>query len=281
MQKIVCVSENNITTEISNKFPFVLEEITGIHEISGSLAKVKSAFGEGTKYIGTSINDRAITIVGNCRGGHKYRDMLYRSFPLKKNGTLFYYEDDIVRKIIYQVENIKFDDKYSHNYFQINLSCSNPYFTDVDETVISLANWKKLFEFPFEITDDKIIFGTKEMSLLATVENDSNIEIGMRIVFNALGEVKNPSVTNVITGEILKLNETLNYGDKIEVTTYLNDKNIYVTKQNVTERNNNILIFGSQFLQIRPGKNQFKFDAEYKPENLELEFYYYKTYEAV
>ena len=281
-QKIICVSENGVKTEISNNFPFLLEEITGIFETVGEIAKVKSAFGTGTKYVGTSINDRTIQILGTCRKGYANRTRLYNAFPKKQWGTLYYYEDDMIRKINYQVEDVKIANNYSHNYFQIDLLCPNPYFTDVNETIVSLANWKKMFEFPFENeVGETFEFGTKELSLLATIENDSNIEIGMRIVFNANGEVRNPSVTNIITGETLKLNETIDVGEKIEVSTYLNEKNIYVTKDNITERKNNTLVFGSKFLQIHPGKNQFKFDAEYKSENLELEFYYFKNYEAV
>lgn len=287
MKRLVCKSSTGYTIEISNSFPFFLEEITGIHEISGNVATVKSAFGIGSKYIGTSINSRTITISGhfkNERGSNRtsQRDKLYKSFPLDDNGTLFYYEESIARKIDYIVENIQTNDKFAYDAFQIQLLCPSPYFTDIDETVVQLANWNKLLTFPLIIPDGiGIEFGNKSLSTLATIVNLSNIEIGMRIVFNALGNVKNPSITNVITGETLSLNQSLESGDKIEVTTYINQKNIYVTTKNNTIRKNNTLVFGSKFLQLHNGTNTFKFDAESGSENLSLELYYYNYYEAV
>ncbi len=281
-KSIICKSSTGEIIEISNKFPFLLDTIDGIHEIAGELATVKSAFGVGSKYIGTSINDRPITITGSCRNQINYRDKLYKAFPLNDCGTLYYYEKDISRKITYYVESVKISDNNSHEIFQISLLCPSPYFTDIEETVVQLANWNKLLTFPLIIPDGQgIQFGSKSTSLLATIINLSNIEIGMRIVFNALGNVVNPKLTNVITEETLILNQSLSDGDSIEVTTYINQKNIYVNVDNERKRKNNILVFGSKFLQLHNGTNSFKFDADDGIENLEVEFYYYNHYEAV
>ena len=281
-EKIICKSNNGDVIEIGSFFPFILDEIQGIHKVSGNVSTVKSAFGVGTKYVGTSVNDRDITIIGNMRNTQKNRDILYKSFPLNNNGTLFYYKDDLARKIDYQVVDIDVSDKYSHNAFQISLKCPSPYFTDIDETVVQLANWNKLLTFPLIIPDEQgIEFGSKSMSLLANIVNLSNIEIGMRIVFNATDEVVNPSITNVITKETLKLEQTLKNGDSIEVTTYINQKNIYITVDGERKRKNNALVFGSKFLQLHNGTNSFKFDADSGTKNLEVEFYYYNHYEAI
>lgn len=124
-------------------------------------------------------------------------------------------------------------------------------------------------------------FGEKEQNTLANIINNSNIEIGMRIVFNAENTVKNPKVTNVITNEELALDVTLERGDQIEVSTYINDKNIYIIKDGVKSRKNNLLKFGSKFLQIHQGTNTFKFDTDSGSDDLSIEFYYYNNYEAV
>ena len=287
MEKIICKSEYGDVIEISDKFPYFLDEISGVHEVSGEVATVKSAFGEGSKYIGTSVNDRDITITGyfkndKAKNRVSKRDKLYKSFPLKQKGTLFYYEEDIERKIDYQVKNVKTNNAFGYDTFQISLKCPSPYFTDVDETVVQLSNWNKKLTFPLIIPDGQgVEFGSKSMSLLANIVNLSNIEIGMRIVFNATDEVVNPTIINVTTGETLKLEQTLNNGDSIEVTTYINQKNVYVTIDGERTRKNNALVFGSKFLQLHNGTNSFKFDAESGVENLEVEFYYYNHYEAV
>lgn len=286
MERVVCISNTGYSIEISQGFPYFLENIIGVHEVSGNVATVKSAFGVGTKYVGTSIEDRAISITGFFKSRNEkrvpQRDTLYKVFSLGQKGTLYYYEDDQSFKIDYYVKNIKTNNKFAYDSFQIDLLCPSPYFTDLNETVVSLATWNKLFKFPLEIPEGQgIMFGEKSQNTLATIINNSNIEIGMRIIFNADNTVKNPKVTNVITGEELVLDTTLDRGDQIEVSTYINDKNIYVLRDGSKIRKNNLLKFGSKFLQIHQGTNTFKFDADSGAENLSINFYYYNNYEAV
>lgn len=286
MERIVCISETGYSIEIGPNFPFFLEEITGIHEISGELATVKSAFGVGSKYTGTSINDRDITINGYFKSRLKervpQRDTLYKVFSLGKKGTLYYYEDNREFKIDYYVQKVQTGNAFAYDTFQVDLYCPSPYFTDLEETVVSLASWKKEFNFPLEIVDGQgIIFGEKDQNMLATVINNSNIEIGMRIVLNADNTVVNPKIINVTTGEELSLDVTLENGEQIEILTYINDKNIYIIKNGVKTRKNNLLSFGSKFLQIHQGTNIFKFEADSGDEDLSIEFYYYNNYEGV
>lgn len=286
MEKIICISKTGYSIEISKGFPFFLEEITGIHEISGEVATVKSAFGVGSKFVGTSVDDRNITITGYFKSRNKeripQRKELYNVFSLNNKGTLYYYENNKEYKIDYYVKKVQTQNNFAYDSFQIDLICPSPYFTDLKETVVSLSNWKKSFQFPLEIQNiQKIKFGEKSENVLVGIENDSNIEIGMRIVFTADNTVINPKVTNVITNEEFSLNVTLERGDKIEVSTYINNKNIYFIQAGEKVRKNNLLNFGSKFLQIHPGNNIFKFDSESGIEDLSLEFYYYKSYEAV
>lgn len=286
MERIVCISENGYSIEIGTGFPFFLEETTGIHEFSGDVSTVKSAFGVGSKFIGTSINDREITISGYFKSRNKQRipqrRRLYNVFSLNQKGTLFYYEEDKQYKIDYYVKDVKIQNKFAFDPFQIDLICPSPYFTDLEETMISLSTWKKLFSFPLEFPQGVgIQFGEKSQNLLAEIENESNIEIGMRIILMADNTVINPKITNVITNEEFSLNTTMERGDKIEISTYINNKNIYLIQGGEKHRKNNLLNFGSKFLQIHPGNNVFKFSAEDGIEDLSLEFYYYKSYEAI
>ena len=244
MERIVCVSENGYSIEIGNGFPFFLEETTGIHEFSGDVSTVKSAFGVGSKFIGTSTNDREITISGYFKSRNKeripQRRQLYNVFPLNKKGTLYYYEEDKIYKIDYYVKDVKIQNKFAFDPFQIDLICPSPYFTDLEETIVSLSTWKKLFSFPLEFPEGVgIQFGEKSQNLLAEIENESNIEIGMRIVLTADNTVINPKITNVITNEEFSLNTTMSRGDKIEISTYINNKNIYLIQGGEKNRKNN------------------------------------------
>ena len=76
-----------------------------------------------------------------------------------------------------------------------------------------------------------IIFGSKNPTSMATIQNDSNIEYGLTIIFIANDVVKNPSLFNVDSREEMKVEKIMQAGDKLIVTTFRQDKNIYYAKQ--------------------------------------------------
>ena len=286
-KKIICESslKENIILEYS--FPFFLISIDGIHEVVGSVKSVSSAFAIGENYIATSISKRNILIKGAIKNDNdliKNRNKLYRIFPLKSFGTLYYYEGDIKRKINYVVESINITEKGMHRQFQISLICPYPYFTDANKTVLQMATWIPSFEFPFEIPEDEgIEFGLKNKTSMAIINNTTNLEFGMIITFKANDTVVNPSLFNVDSREEIKIEKTMQAGDKIVITTYRQDKNIiYISESNKREENiNNLMTYGSKFLQVHIGKNTFRYNAEANIDNLEATIEYLTEYEAV
>lgn len=283
MKKIICESYLGETIEFNYRFPFYLEDVTGLHEMLGTVSGVTSAFGVGEIYAGSSINKRNIVIKGKITDDIiENRQLLYRIFPQKSIGTLYYYEDNLSRKINYRVESIKIDFKGTYKAFQISLICQNPYFTDVDATTLQMATWIPMFEFPFEITDEGVEFGVKNSNLMAVIKNDSNIEYGMRITFKANDTVKNPSLFNVDSREEIKINITMNAGDKVIVNTNRNDKNItyYNASSGEFSNVNNLMVYGSKFLQVHRGINTFRYNADENVDSLEAVIEYLTEYEA-
>lgn len=284
MKKIVCKNSQGSQATFCYSFPFWLEEYTGIHELSGKISTVKSAFGTGAIYIDSSINERNITISGKIRKEDiiEARKLLYKIFPLKEEGTLYYYEDSQQGKINYYVESVEIVKTTLLYKFQISLLCPNPYFTDFNEISISLANWNKKFKFPLVIPKDTgINFATKNTTTMFNIENDTNIESGMRITYKAKGKVVNPTLINIITQEKLVIDITLETDEEVIVTTYRNNKNIILISNGQQKNINNYLQYESKFLQIHRGSNTFKYTAEENEDNLEISINYYINYEAM
>jgi hypothetical protein len=244
-KKIVC--ENYLKERITfeYKFPFFLKSVDGLHEVLGVVAGMKSAYAIGENYIGTSVEKRNIIIKGAIRDDViNNRQKLYRAFPLKSTGILYYYEDGLERKIEYKVESIQIDNKGLHKQFQISLICPNPYFTDLDKTILQMATWSPCFKFALKIPHDTgIKFGVKNTTSMVTIQNDTNIEFGMTLTFTANDTVVNPSLFNVDTREEMKIEKTMVAGDKIIVNTYRQNKNItYIPVTTGVEENINNLI---------------------------------------
>ena len=284
IKKVVCQNSRGNQVTFSYEFPYFLESIEGATEVDGKVNTITSAYGVGSKYVSSSISERNIVITGSVKRDNitEKRQNLYKIFPKKDKGTLFYYEEDKAYKIEYYVESIEFAKSKVVDKFVISLICPSPYFTDLEESQVQMSNWIPSFEFPLEIPEETgIEFGYKNVNSLVTIENDTNIEIGMKIVFTASDDVENPKLVNITTQEELEIEKSMTAGDVITVTTYINNKNIILTSNGEDININNYLKFGTKFLQIHTGSNTFKATAKTGGNALVTEIYYLINYEAV
>jgi hypothetical protein len=282
MEKLVFENSYGNKITITNQFPYFLEEYDGIHEKSSELYGVSSAFGIGELYIGRSINKRNITITGVFKDNFiSRRQYLYNVFPDNDEGILYYYENDFSAKIKCRVEKVDIIEAGPIRRFTISLMAFNPLFEEVEEHNVSLASWDGGIEFPLEIPEDGLEFGNKNDNVVATIDNPTKIETGLKIIFTASGKVVNPTVKNVNTQELLTLDYELEIGDVITITTGLNNKNIILERDGVQANINNYLAYGTKFLQIKSGLNNFKILADSGIENLTTEIKYSLSYEAI
>lgn len=243
---------------------------------------MKSAFSIGEFYVGSSVNKRNINIFGFIKDNFYERTQyLYKMFPNSDEGTLLYYEDEHSAKINYIVEKVIVEKKGPIRHFSISLTCFNPYFSDVDESRVSLSEWIGGIEFPLEFINDEIEFEKRAEKAIVDVINPSNIDSGLRIIFIANGKVLKPSLKNIANQEIITIDLEMNTGDIIEVTTFMNDKNILLKRNGEVKNINNYLLYGTKFLQLKSGINNFKLLAEKGLENLTTEIYYSINYEAI
>mgnify|MGYP002624031966 CR=1 FL=1 len=286
MKKIICENtKNNNKVTFTYDFPYFLKAVDGIHTVIGTVTTVTSAFSVGETYAGTSIKKRNIVITGIIKDNfQERRQYLYDTFPLRQEGTFYYYEDNQARKIKYIVENVEVAEKGIPRTFTISLICPNPYFTDLEESEVSMASWTPKFSFPM-ISEQNvgIEFATKNVTTMGVITNDTNIEFGITIHFKANGPVTNPYLINVETQEQILIDINMESGDEIIITTQRGNKNIiYIPDSTGTKQNiNNLMGYGSKFLQMHSGENTLRAGAENGEESLTTTVYYSNEYEAV
>lgn len=275
------------TVTFTYKPPFLLGVCSGFHEVVGKVNSISSAYGIGTTWQGTNIDQRDLTIKGTITENiQDNRLLLFDLFPLNTEGTLYYFEGNIERKINCLVEKVTVPEKGTYTRdFTILLVAPNPRFSAPEATVLSMATWMPEFEFPLEIDteDEGIIFGTKNETVMGTTENETNIEYGMTIRFKANDTVVNPYVFNVTTREIMQIEKTMSPGDQIIITTHLDNKNIvYISALDGTKQRINFLkTYESIYLQVPIGTNTFRSGADAGEENLETIIEFLPEYEAV
>lgn len=285
MKKIICENANKNKITFTYDFPFFLTTADGLYEKKGTVSTSSSAFGIGESYSGTSVKKRNIVITGIIKDDfQERREVLYNMFPLKTEGTLFYYENDISRKIKYIVEEVDVEEKGIPRSFMISLICPYPYFTDIEKSKVSMSSWTPLLHFPM-ISEQSVgfEFGTKNVTTMGTVTNNTNVEFGITIIFTANGNVKNPYLINVETQEKILINIEMKAGDEVIITTQKDDKNIiYIPDSAGIEENVNYLMeYGSKFLQMHVGNNTLRAGAEENENNLTTTVLYGIEYEAV
>lgn len=268
------------------KPPFLLSICDGFHETVGTVNSVSSAYGVGTTWNGTSIGQRDLTIKGTITDNiQENRLLLYDMFPLNSEGTLYYYEGDIERKITCLVEKVSIPEKKGFTRdFSISLVCPNPRFSALAATILSMATWTPAFKFKLVIPKNKgIKFGTKNTTSMGTTENTTEIDYGMTIKFKANDTVKNPYLFNVTTRDIIQMEKTMSAGDQIIITTHIDNKNV-IYKNAVTGEEENInylIMYGSKYLQVPSGTNTFRSGADSGEDNLETTIEFLPEYEAV
>lgn len=268
------------------KPPFLLSICDGFHETVGTVNSVSSAYGVGTTWNGTSIGQRDLTIKGTITDNiQENRLLLYDMFPLNSEGTLYYYEGDIERKITCLVEKVSIPEKKGFTRdFSISLVCPNPRFSALAATILSMATWTPAFKFKLVIPKNKgIKFGTKNTTSMGTTENTTEIDYGMTIKFKANDTVKNPYLFNVTTRDIIQIEKTMSAGDQIIITTHIDNKNV-IYKNAVTGEEENInylIMYGSKYLQVPSGTNTFRSSADSGEDNLETTIEFLPEYEAV
>ena len=267
---------------LDKTFPFFLTQYEGIHEKVSELSGIASAFSVGEYYIGRNVPKRNIVINGYIKKDfYENRQKLYRVFNDNDEGTLYYYEGDKTAKIHCRTEKVTFDEVPPVLYFTISLMCFNPFFEDEVESVATLSQYDGGIEFPFEIINDEIEFETKQEEVSVEIYNPTNIPSGLRIIFNFKGDVSKPSIKNIDTQEVLTIDRDFKYGDRVEITTHINNKNIVMIRNGQSTNINNYLLFGTKFIQLNSGINTFTIFAESGGDHLDSEIYYSIYYEAV
>ena len=152
----------------------------------------------------------------------------------------------------------------------LQFSCNDPYIYSLSSTIVEVATWIGNFEFPLEIVEGGIEMGYRSPSLIANVFNDGDSDTGMTIRFKAIASVTNPQLINVNTYEEFKLNVEMLPGDSIEVSTYTGKKTVTLIRNNVRSNIFNAVDLISTFLQLSPGDNLFRYNADAGLDNLEV-----------
>ena len=288
MAKLTYTNEKGQSLTFGDSAPLLVTKIDGLGSPQNEIYRQKSPYQDGITVTHTALNERELVLEGvilaNAQDRQKYRQVLLQTFNPKLKGTLIF-ERYGTKKQIECIPELapSFPSNMQENYqqFLITLLCPNPFWQDVERTKAEIAIWRGALEFPLELMEEGIELGFREPSLIVNIYNPGDVPCGMEIRFKALATVVNPSLFNVNTREYLKINKTMTASEVIVVTTQFGGKRVESHLNGVVTNAFNWLDLDSVFLQLDPGDNLLRYDAEEGLDNLEADIYFTPQYLGV
>ena len=244
----------------------------------------------GVSITSTSLKERSITVTGWIIADteeemderkqflNRYFDPRYEIDVMYKGYFLRFVPDNTVKYGTSEQEN---NDTIVQ--FQIKGTCADPLFSEINGSKKTIAATIATFHFPLimstNLYERGLVFGYRQPSLTAKVTNKGAVEVGMKIVFKAIGELTNPRLIDVDTREFVAIEKSMVAGEEIVINTNVGEKSIQGKIGN--EDYSNYFMYkdlDSTWLQLRLGDNLFRYDADSGLDNLEVYLYFYNKY---
>lgn len=292
MFKLIFTNSKGESVELFSP-PYRLIRFDGLGDVSASHSTQKSPYQDGSTLINTTLDERHPEIELKITGRDEIelarnRRRLTAIFSPKLGlGTLKRVAEDGIHQLGAIAEALPFypDGKGNRGKtFQkalIQLYCPNPFWQDINTTKEEIAIWRCSFEFPLELKEEGIEMGYREPSLIVNILNKGDVATGMRIQIKALATVVNPSLLNVNTREFFKINRIMEAGEIITINTHFQNKRVELNKNGVTSNAFNLIDLQSTFLQLEPGDNLLRYNADDGVDNLEVSIWFTPQYLGV
>ena len=206
---------------------------------------------------------------------------IYKVFKLKQECMLYYITDESQCKIPCYVETISIPPNTKQLTAQVTLSCPQGCFESLERLRANLSQIISYFTLPFTFPQESFMISEVCKKVIADIYNNSEIEVGMDIYFNASSAVTNPGIENINTHETAQLDFTLLSGDSVHISTYRGKKSITLTRNGTDTNIFDCKIDGFTFLQLSPGLNQIKYFAGSNLEALSVSIYYKELFVGV
>jgi hypothetical protein len=161
--------------------------------------------------------------------------------------------------------------------FLIELYCSNPMFRKMKGSISNIAASIGSFHFPWVLKPQGIILSSRKGFQVIYAENEGNAKIGGIIYIVAKSEVQNLVIENITTGERIKINKTLQNGEKIVINTNDgNDKGIFGTIGLITENYYKYWDQDNKWMKFPQGLSLLGYSTDNESEryvNIKIEMY--------
>lgn len=265
MIKLELENESKNVINIDDDVNYQLISATGFTSPSAEIFRSKSPNKKGSKYNGSTLNERYITLVIKILG----------DVEVNRNKLYAWIDSEQYVKINYQN---KLKNVYCEGYIEesdipmfadnetiaVNLVCPDPYWKDLESIYTDISTLVSEFTFPFAIDKEGIPFSTILSDNQTNVFNAGN-ETGIMIQAIFSGNVTGLKIFNGndISQYIkFKNSLTFNEGDLLDINTDSSPKTITRIKADGTKENILKYVDGRPFwFTLKKGNNVFGYEC--------------------
>lgn len=261
MEKVTITNKHGESITLGNAAPYYLETLDGVGEVPVSIESQKSPYQDGSTYIDSVFENRAISIEGmivtrdNPASVKEARRKMQRVLNPKLGEVVLKYEQKEIKSIVESTPIFPSGRGNKGIYYQkylIHLLCHQPFWLDSFIESREIVAWIGGMTFPLILPTAFAMKGSKTVNIV----NESDVEVPVSIEFK--GPATNPRVSNKTTGQYIQVNRELVLGDMLVITTDFGAKRVEINGENVF----NWIDLGSYFWQLQPGDNIIEYSSD-------------------
>lgn len=243
----------------------------------------------GKRIVGTTIGTRALSITGwVIDGAGQIQDRCdflnafispVEDYDLEYKGKKIQFRPDI--SVAYSPEYVKNNEKVRR--FLIQGTCPFPLFSDKADTAVPFQQTGNRFRFPTDFGQlEPLVFAVSGQSCSVRVNNRGGFSTGFIVRIRFSGQVENPKIRNLTTGDMVGVNRTFARGEQLELSTIPGNKHITLWTENGQKVN--LMKYrdvrSSFDTQLQPGENHIALecaDPDQRPA-MDVTLYYTPLY---
>lgn len=243
----------------------------------------------GKRIIDTTIGTRALSITGwvvDGAGQIQERCDFLNAFISPVEDYSLEYKDKKIQfrpdiSVAYGRPYIQNNEKVRR--FLIQATCPFPLFTDKNDTAVPFQQTGNRFRFPTNFGQlEPLVFAVTGQSYNVHITNKGGFSTGFIVRIRFSGEVVNPQILNMTTGEMVGVRYNFSRGEQLELSTLPGSKHITLwtadgQKQNLIKYRDVRTSFDTR---LQPGDNHIAISCEDLDQraNMEVTLYYTPLY---
>lgn len=271
LRRLDLISAKGEILPLVNNENFALIGADGLTKADISLSTETVPTMDGDVVNNAQAQPRPIVLYLEVRSGKDVEEVkrLIMSYAKPKlNSTLRWLQNDREINITGKVQAIEMPRFSEKCVMQITMYCSQPFWEDIRYIVTEISLIVDMHYFPADVgglafPTEGIPFGVYDHNRTKTFTNTGDVSVGMEILIKALSTVTNPILYNLVTGQYIGVIGTFKAGDEVVISTHKGKKTITKNGVNIIDK----IKFGSTWLQIEVGDNEFQIDSDDEEEN--------------